>query len=95
MSSIIDDMINKTKNMKGVEGIIISDVDGIPIKSTLEEDITYYYSTCASMFVKTCIESMKELIKEDVTLIRMRTKLNEIIISPEKDFIFIVVQKIS
>ena len=44
------------------------------------------------MFVKKCRNVVKELIEEDSTFIRIRTKLNEIMIAPENDFIFIVVQ---
>ena len=38
------------------------------------------------------VEQMKELVEEELNFIRIRTKLNEIMIAPEDDFIFIVVQ---
>ena len=93
MSAIIEETFNKVNTHKGIEGIILSDSEGVPIKSTFnEEEKTYYYTTSASMFVKKCRNIVKELIEEDLTFIRIRTKLNEIMIAPENDFIFIVVQ---
>ncbi len=93
MSAIIEETFNKVNTHKGIEGIILSDSEGVPIKSTFNEDEkTYFYTTSASMFVKKCRNVAKELIEEDLTFIRIRTKLNEIMIAPENDFIFIVVQ---
>ena len=46
----------------------------------------------ASMFIKKCRNVVKELVEEDLNFIRIRTKLNEIMIAPEDDFILIVVQ---
>ena len=93
MSAIIEETFNKVNTHKGIEGIILADAEGVPIKSTFnEEEKTYYYSTSASMFVKKCRNVVKELIEEDLTFIRIRTKLNEIMIAPEDNFILIVVQ---
>ena len=93
MSAVIEETFNKVNTHKVVEGIILCDSEGVPIKSTFnEEEKTYYYTTSASMFVKKCRNVVKELIEEDLTFIRIRTKLNEIMIGPENDFIFIVVQ---
>ena len=44
------------------------------------------------MFIKKCKNVVKDLIEEELNFIRIRTKLNEIMIAPEDDFLFIVVQ---
>ena len=93
MSAIIEEIFNQVNTHKGVEGIILSDAEGVPIKSTFnDEEKTYYYTTSASMFVKKCKNVVKDLIEEELSFIRIRTKLNEIMIAPENEFIFIVVQ---
>ena len=90
MSSVIEEIFNKVNTHKGVEDIILSDSDGVPIKSTFtDEQTTYYYTTSASMFIKKCKNVVKDLIEN---FIRIRTKLNEIMIAPEEEFLFIVVQ---
>jgi hypothetical protein len=44
------------------------------------------------MFIKKCKNVANDLINEDLNIIRIRTKLNEIMIAPEDNFILIVVQ---
>ena len=93
MSAVIEETFNKVNTHKGIEGIILSDSEGVPIKSTFNEDEkTYFYTTSASMFIKKCRNIAKELINEELNIIRIRTKLNEIMIAPEDNFILIVVQ---
>ena len=76
-----------------VKPIILADNEGVPIKSTFnDEQVTYFYTTSASMFIKKCKNVVKDLIEEDLNFIRIRTKLNEIMIAPEDEFILIVVQ---
>ena len=76
MSAVIEETFNKVNTHKGIEGIILSDSEGVPIKSTFNEDEkTYFYTTSASMFVKKCRNVVKELIEEDLTFIRIRTTL--------------------
>ena len=37
MSAIVEEIFNKVNTHKGVEGIILSDAEGIPIKSTFND----------------------------------------------------------
>ena len=93
MSAVIEEIFNKVNTHKGVEGISLADNEGVPIKSTFnDEQVTYFYTTSASMFIKKCKNVVKDLIEEDLNFIRIRTKLNEIMIAPEDEFILIVVQ---
>ena len=93
MSAVIEEIFNKVNTHKGVEGIILADNEGVPIKSTFnDEQVTYFYTTSASMFIQKCKNVVKDLIEEDLNFIRIRTKLNEIMIAPEDEFILIVVQ---
>lgn len=93
MSAVIEEIFNKINTHKGVEGIILSDMDGIPLKSTFkDEEVTYFYTTSASMFVRKCRNAVKTLTGESLSFIRLRTKLNEIMIAPDGNFVLIVVQ---
>lgn len=93
-SSLIEEVFNKINTHKGVEGIIISDVNGIPIKSTFpDEQQTYFYTTSASFFIKRCNTLVSKLLTgENLSFIRIRTKINEIMIAPDKEFLLLVVQ---
>ena len=108
MSALVEEVFNKINTHKGIEGIIVCDGEGIPIKSSLnDEQKTYFYTTSASLFVKRCRNLVGELFKKDpkikeldkekekdeeLTFIRIRTKQNEIMIAPENEFILIVIQ---
>ena len=44
MSAIIEETFNKVNTHKGIEGIILSDAEGVPIKSTFNEEENTYYA---------------------------------------------------
>lgn len=91
--SLIEEVFNRINTHKGVEGIVLCDVNGVPIKTTFTEDqTTYFYATNASFFIKRCSYLVDKLLKENLTFIRIRTKINEIMIAPDKDFVLVVVQ---
>ena len=93
MSAIIEDLFNKIKTHKGIEVIITCDSEGVPIKSNLDdENKTYLISTAVSTAVKKFNSAVKDITEEELKFIRIRTKTNEIMISYETDFIFIVIQ---
>lgn len=93
-SSLIEEVFNRINTHKGVEGIIISDLNGVALKSTFTDDqVTYFYTTNASFFIKRCNNIIKSLLdNESLSFIRMRTKVNEIMIAPDKEFMLIVIQ---
>ncbi len=92
-SALIEEVFNRINTHKGIEGIIICDVNGIPIKSTFTDDqTTYFYTTNASFFIKRCSNLVKTLLDENLSFIRIRTKINEIMIAPDKEFVLLVVQ---
>ena len=71
-SALIEEVFNRINTHKGVEGMIICDVNGIPIRSTFtDEQITYFYSTNASFFIKRCGNMVKSLIDENLSFIRI------------------------
>ena len=74
------------------KGIILADNEGVPIKTTFTDDqITYFYSTSSSIFIKRCRNIVSELIEEEeLTFIRIRTKQNEIMIAPGENLINII-----
>lgn len=93
-SALIEEVFNRINTHKGVEGIIIADTNGVPLKSTFNDDqITYYYTTSACVFIKRCMNLVKYLMKgEELSFIRLRTKKNEIMIAPDPNFLLMVVQ---
>lgn len=78
----------------GVQGIIVMNSEGIPIRTTLPQNKTaLYVGLIHGLAVKT-----KSAIKEmdhqnDLTFIRLRSHKDEILIAPDREFTMIVIQK--
>ena len=92
MSSLIEEVFNRINTHKGIEGIILCDMEGTPIKTTLNTEQTYFYTTSAAIFIKRCKNIVTELVKEELAFIRIRTKHNEIMIAPDNEFVLVVIQ---
>lgn len=68
-------------------------MEGTPIKTTLNTEQTYFYTTSSAIFIKRCKNIVSELVKnEELAFIRIRTKQNEIMIAPDNDFVLVVIQ---
>jgi dynein light chain roadblock-type len=68
-------------------------MEGTPIKTTLNTEQTYFYTTSAAIFIKRCKNIVSELVKnEELAFIRIRTKQNEIMIAPDNEFVLVVIQ---
>uniref|UniRef100_A0A183BUK6 Dynein light chain roadblock n=1 Tax=Globodera pallida TaxID=36090 RepID=A0A183BUK6_GLOPA len=93
MSTEVDETIKRIQSQKGVTGVIIMDNIGRVIRSTLDDDTT----THAGLVQQLC-EKSKSVVREmdpsnDLSFLRLRTKKNEIMIAPDKDYLIAVIYK--
>ena len=66
---------------------------GLPIRSTLDSKSTLQYSALISQLTSTARSIVRDLDPmNDLTFLRIRSKKHEIMISPDKDYILIVIQ---
>uniref|UniRef100_A0A3Q2ED85 Dynein, light chain, roadblock-type 1 n=1 Tax=Cyprinodon variegatus TaxID=28743 RepID=A0A3Q2ED85_CYPVA len=66
---------------------------GIPIKSTMDDQSTLQYSALTHQLVMKARVTVRDLDQQDdLTFLRIRTKKNEIMIAPDKDYFLIVIQ---
>jgi dynein light chain roadblock-type len=85
---------------KGVEGIVIVNMDGIPIRTTLDHEKTIQHSALITQLTAKARSVIRELDPQnDLTFLRIRSKKHEIMIAPgksvgnvDKDYILIVLQ---
>ncbi|KFM75561.1 Dynein light chain roadblock-type 2, partial [Stegodyphus mimosarum] len=93
MASEVDETIKRIQSHKGVLGIIILNADGIPIKSTMDNNTTIEYAGLITHLVDKSRRTVKELDNtNELTFLRVRSKKNEILIAPDKEYLLIVVQ---
>ena len=93
MSQKVEETLNRINTHKGVKGIIIVNSRGIAIRSTMSQSETIEYGSLITQFTSKAQEAVKKLHQEEeVQFIRIRSKMHEIMIAPEKDFSLIVLQ---
>ena len=78
---------------KGVEGVIILSHDGIPIRSTLDNDKTISYAALITQLTEKAASVVRELdVTNELTFLRIRSKNKEIMVAPDAQYILIVIQ---
>ncbi|XP_075245071.1 dynein light chain roadblock-type 1-like [Convolutriloba macropyga] len=91
--SEVEETIKRIQQHKGVEGVIVASNDGIPIRSNLDAAITNHYTHAEHSLVEKCRRMIRDIDPQnDVTFIRVRSKKNEILIAPDKDYSLVVIQ---
>nr|XP_043880226.1 dynein light chain roadblock-type 1 [Solea senegalensis] len=89
----VEDTLKRIQSQKGVQGIIVVNSEGIPIKSTLDNSTTVQYAGLIHQLVTKARSTVRDLDPQnDLTFLRIRSKKNEIMIAPDKDYFLIVIQ---
>ena len=91
----LEEILKKLTTTKGVEGVIILNQDGIPIRSTLtDNEKTVAYAGVFSILAMKGKSMLREMMEgEELHMIRLRSSKNEIILTPEGNYLIIVIQK--
>ncbi|CAL1287840.1 unnamed protein product [Larinioides sclopetarius] len=93
MATEIDETFKRIQSHKGVMGIIVLNTDGIPIKSTMDNNSTIEYAGLITHLLDKARQTVKEMDNtNELTFLRVRSKKNEILIAPDKEYMMIVVQ---
>ena len=89
----LEDTIKRITSHKGVEGVIVMDRRGAVLKSTLSDDQT---RTHAGVLADLSARAAKIVClfdpSDELTYLRMYSKRREIMISPDKDYLMVVLQ---
>jgi len=91
--SEVEETLKRINSHKGVQGIVIVNNEGIPIRSTIEPEAATRYAALIMSLSAKARSAVRELDPQnDLTFLRIRSKKHEILVAPEKDFQLIVVQ---
>jgi dynein light chain roadblock-type len=93
----VEETFKRIQSHKGVIGVVIINSDGIPIRTTFDNDLTVQYAALVSQFTVEARGVVKNLDPEDeLKFVRIRSKKHEIMIAPEferqREYCLIVVQ---
>ena len=96
MSQEIEKVLNGIQTQQGVIGYAVISKAGLPIKTTFGDKETLQYCDLVSDYVKKAQATVGgRLLTKPLDVIRIRSKKNELIITPDQDFILLVVQDVS
>uniref|UniRef100_A0A8C1SSA0 Microtubule-associated proteins 1A/1B light chain 3A n=1 Tax=Cyprinus carpio TaxID=7962 RepID=A0A8C1SSA0_CYPCA len=86
MTAEVEETIKRIQSQKGVQGIIIVNAEGIPIKSTLDNSSTVQYAGNVHQLLMKARGMVRDIDPQnDLTFLRVRSKKNEIMIAPGKE----------
>ncbi|KAL6112280.1 dynein light chain roadblock-type 1 [Pungitius pungitius] len=89
----VEETLKRIQSQNGVQGVIIINSEGIPIKTTLDNASTVQYAGLIHQLVMKARSTVRGIDPQnDLTFLRIRSKKNEIMIAPDKDYFLIVIQ---
>jgi dynein light chain roadblock-type len=79
----VEETIKRLSSHKGVEGIVVVNMDGIPIRTTLDHDKTVQHAALITQLTAKAKSVVRDLDPgNDLTFLRIRSKKHEIMIAP-------------
>ena len=89
----VEDTLKRINSHPGVLGLLVINPQGIAIRSTMDNATTQLYATnfqhLASL-ARSCVRDLDPL--NDLKFLRVRSRKNEIMVAPSKDYTLIVIQ---
>lgn len=91
--SEVEETLKRIQSHKGVTGVIVVNQEGIPIRTTMDNSTTVQYAGLVHQLTSKARITVRDLDPQnDLQFLRIRTMKHEIMVSPDKDYLLIVVQ---
>ena len=88
-------MIKRINNRHDVVGLVVLNQEGLQVKSTLDKSSTALYVTHMNHLIESARGCIRDIDPQNQLLVlRMRTKKNEVMVVPDKDYTLLVVQNV-
>ncbi|XP_075404493.1 dynein light chain roadblock-type 1-like [Tenrec ecaudatus] len=89
----VEETRKRLQSQKDVQGIIVRNTEGIPVKSIMGNPTTTQYTNLMHNFILKAWSTVREINPQnDLTFYRAGSSKNEIMVTPDKDYFLIVVQ---
>lgn len=91
--SEVEDTLKRIQSHRGVQGLIVINSEGIPVRTTLDNSTTVQYAGLLHSLAAQARNCVRDIDPQnDLTFLRVRSKKNEIMVAPDKDYMLIVIQ---
>lgn len=84
----VEETVKRLSSHKGVVGIVIANGDGVPIRTTLDQELAVQYAALVSQLAIKARHMVRELAEDgtdDLQFLRVRSKKHEIMVAPGFD----------
>ncbi|KAG8344587.1 putative dynein light chain 2B, cytoplasmic [Trypanosoma vivax] len=97
-SGDIEELLKQIRNHPGVQGIIIVNTDGIPIRHTFQEHSRLLAVQYSALFQSLAMKARNAVLdidsNNDLLFLRVRTKKHEVLVAPDTKYLLIVIQQV-
>ncbi|THD24485.1 Dynein light chain roadblock-type [Fasciola hepatica] len=91
--SEVEETLKRISSQKGVTGAIVGNSDGVAVRSNLDNNATVSYCGLIQQLTNKARAALRDLDPtNDLTFLRIRSKKNEIMVAPDRDYSLIVIQ---
>jgi dynein light chain roadblock-type len=81
--ALVEETVKRLSSYKGVVGVLIVNGEGIPVRSTMENDMSVQFGAMAAQLARQARGLVREAAPEDeLEFVRLRSKRREVMIAP-------------
>merc|ERR1712087_141282 len=96
MASDVEEMFKRLMTYKDVQGVMIINSEGLPIRTTFDNALTIQYAAQIQQLARKSQAAVRELDPQDeLQFLRLRTAKKEIMVAPSQEFVMCVIQDVS
>ena len=91
--TIFQETLKKLQQFEGVKGVIVTNIEGLPISSTYETEQTEKIAAHITSLVGKCknvVNSLKSADDDIMSFVTITSKEGEILVAPEEEYILLV-----
>jgi dynein light chain roadblock-type len=82
----VEEMLNRLSSQKGVVGVLVADMAGVPVRSTMDPENSTLYAAMASELARKAREFLRCVAPDDdLNFLRLRSTRKEIIVAHSFD----------
>ncbi|MHA1904660.1 MAG: roadblock/LC7 domain-containing protein [Candidatus Thorarchaeota archaeon] len=90
----LQDIISKLKSQEGVRGVVVTNMEGLPLSSDLDPDTTENVAAIITSLVGKSMDAVRELREGSLSFLTLDTTQGQINIAPDaKEDLILVVLK--
>ncbi len=88
-----EETLNKLSSFPGVQGVVITNNEGLPIASTMPSDQTETSAALVTALVGKAKGTVRDMSKGQLNWVQMDTSGGEVFLAPEEEYIILVLRE--